>query len=102
MKTHWETYEPTAAAPWNLQRVVHLHRRASFAAPWKTLQRDLADGPQPSIDRLLAGNQNTEVITEGFESLADTIGDSASGSDSPARLKAWWLYRMLMSPDPLG
>jgi uncharacterized protein (DUF1800 family) len=102
MKTHWETYEPTAATPWNLQRVVHLHRRASFAAPWKTLQRDLADGPRPSIDRLLAGNQNTEVITEGFESLADTIADSASGSDSPARLKAWWLYRMLMSPDPLG
>lgn len=102
MKTHWESYEPTAAAPWDLQRVVHLHRRAAFAAPWKILQRDLADGPEPSLDRLLSGKQNSEVNTDGFDVLADTIGDSATGSDSPARLKAWWLYRMLMSPDPLG
>jgi uncharacterized protein (DUF1800 family) len=34
--------------------------------------------------------------------MADVIGDAAVGSDSPNRLKAWWLYRMLFTPDPLG
>jgi uncharacterized protein (DUF1800 family) len=36
-----------------------------------------------------------------FESMARTIGDAAVASGSPNRLKAWWLYRMLFSPDPL-
>ena len=41
--------------PWDLRRVVHLHRRAGFAATWDELQRDLKDGPEASIDRLLEG-----------------------------------------------
>jgi uncharacterized protein (DUF1800 family) len=100
--THWPRYEPTAAAPWNLQRVVHLHRRAAFAAPWKTLQRDLTDGPRPSIDRLLAGEADGGMAATEFEPLARSIGDAAAASENPSRLKAWWLYRMLMSPDPLA
>ena len=32
---------PDEKAPWNLRRVVHLHRRAGFAATWDELQRDL-------------------------------------------------------------
>ena len=34
--------------------------------------------------------------------MARTIGDAAVASAIPNRLKAWWLYRMLFSPDPLG
>jgi uncharacterized protein (DUF1800 family) len=34
--------------------------------------------------------------------MARTIGDAAVASGNPNRLKAWWLYRMLFSPDPLG
>ena len=34
--------------------------------------------------------------------MARTIGDAAQASGSSDRLKAWWLYRMLLSPDPLG
>ena len=37
----WAPYKPSSAAPWNLQRVVHLHRRAGFAATWPEIQRDL-------------------------------------------------------------
>jgi uncharacterized protein (DUF1800 family) len=33
--------------------------------------------------------------------MARTIGDAAVASGNPNRLKAWWLYRMLFSPDPL-
>lgn len=98
----WAAYEPTQAAPWNLRRVVHLHRRAGFAAPWNVLQRDLQDGPEASIDRLLRGQSGNVAASEAFESLARTIGDAASASGSIDRLKAWWFYRMLHTPDPLG
>ena len=30
----WAAYVPDNDAPWNLRRVVHLHRRAGFAATW--------------------------------------------------------------------
>jgi uncharacterized protein (DUF1800 family) len=99
----WVPYEPTDAAPWNLQRAGHLHRRAAFAAPWAILQRDLADGPQLAVDRLLHGETQTpDASSAAFDAMARTIGDAATASGSAERLKAWWLYRMLMSPDPLG
>ncbi|MGH7169887.1 MAG: hypothetical protein ACRELG_06395 [Gemmataceae bacterium] len=52
---YWAPYEPDDRMPWNLRRVVHLHRRAGFAAAWNEIQRDLKDDPKASIDRLLAG-----------------------------------------------
>ena len=97
----WAPYKPSGTTPWDLGRVVHLHRRAAFAAPWGDLQRDLADGPQAAVDRLLKGRA-PEDTSEDFEKMARTIGDAAMASGSPGRLKAWWLYRMLMSPEPLG
>jgi hypothetical protein len=96
----WAPYEPNENAPWNLERVVHLHRRAGFSAPWAQLQRDLSDGPQPSIDRMLRGQVSDS--SAGFEAMAATIGDAAMASGSQGRLQAWWVYRMLLTPDPLG
>jgi hypothetical protein len=40
-------------------------------------------------------------VVHEFESTADLLGDSAATSGDPARLKAWWVYRMLFGPDPL-
>ncbi len=97
----WAAYEPSDAAPWNLERVAHLHRRAAFGAPWDELQRDLADGPGPAIDRLLPKGAE-DADSAAFETMAGTIGDAATASGNAERLKAWWLYRMLLSPDPLG
>ncbi|HVC95305.1 MAG TPA: DUF1800 domain-containing protein [Pirellulales bacterium] len=102
MATAWAPYEPTGSAPWTLARVAHLHRRAGFAAAWHVLQRDLRDGPDAAIARILGGEVIAETTPRDFESLARTIGDAAVGSDNPARLKAWWVYRMLATPDPLG
>ena len=96
----WKPYSPSDSMPWDLQRVVHLHRRAGFAAPWNILQRDLSDGAKQSVTRLLKGT-NSPAAPE-FESLAKTIGASAAASKNPTRLQAWWLFRMIKSPDPLG
>jgi uncharacterized protein (DUF1800 family) len=97
----WSPYVPDARSPWNLRRVVHLHRRAGFAATWSEIQRDLKDGPGPSIDRLLMGQARMQGVPADFETTANLLRDSATASGDPARLKAWWIYRMLFGPDPL-
>lgn len=120
----WTRWTPNADQPWNLRRVVHLHRRVGFGTNWTTIQRDLNDGPDAAIDRLLnppsrradnqapnESNSNTTSptsvtpaggATSDFESMSEVIGNAAVGSDNPGRLKAWWLYRMLLNPDPLS
>jgi hypothetical protein len=52
-KGAWARYTPDAKAPWNLRRVVHLPRRTGFTATWNELQRDLKDGPDIAVRRLL-------------------------------------------------
>ena len=98
----WQRWRPSADEPWNLQRVVHLHRRAGFAATWSEIQRDLAEGPQASLDRILSGKSHTTGVPDDFAQMADVIGAAAVASGNSDRLEAWWLYRMLFSPDPLS
>ncbi len=98
----WAPYVPDEKSPWDLRRVVHLHRRAGFAATWAEIQRDLKDGPRTSIDRLLAGRAYRDVVPTDFARAADILGGAAGGSNEPMRLRAWWVYRMMFGPDPLG
>jgi len=98
----WVPYVPSDAAPWNLARVVHLHRRAGFAATWAEIQRDLHDGPQASVTRVLAGKTRLDGTIGDFESVSQALAESAASTSMADRLKAWWVFRMLFSPDPLG
>ena len=98
----WARYEPTTEAPWDLRRVVHLHRRAGFAASWAEIERDLKEGPEASINRVLTGSSRAGVVVDDFESTASLIADAAVASGDINRLRAWWIFRMLASPDPLA
>lgn len=98
----WEPYRPGADAPWNRRRVVHLHRRAGFAATWTEIERDLKEGPDAAIQRVLAGQSTATGAPPDFEQTAGALGDGAAAGRSVARMKAWWLYRMLFTPDPLA
>src|SRR5688572_26690719 len=97
----WAPYSPDDTSPWNIRRVVHLHRRAGFAATWGELQRDLKDGPKASIDRLLQGKARADGVSEGFEERAAVLADDAVNSRDAGRLKGWWVVRMLFGSDPL-
>jgi uncharacterized protein (DUF1800 family) len=101
MLKHWDAYEPNARAPWDLRRVVHLHRRAAFAAPWTTLQRDLKAGPEASVKRLLDGADDEQTPPD-FAATAAVLADAAATAGDINRLKAAWFYRMLFGPDPVG
>jgi uncharacterized protein (DUF1800 family) len=83
-----------------------VRRRAGFAATWDELQRDLQDGPRQSIDRLLTGKARIDGMPDDFDAGAARLGNDAEVGQTlparePARLKAWWVYRMLFAPDPL-
>jgi uncharacterized protein (DUF1800 family) len=108
---HWKPYVPGDRAPWNLRRTVHLHRRAAFAATWSELQRDLKEGPDKSITRLLRGQARSAGVPQDFEEFAAGLARRACEGTSltraapdrdPRPLKAWWVYRMFRGPDPLG
>ena len=89
----WAAYEPDAQRPWDLRAAGHLFRRAAFGASWSRLQEALADGPERSVEKLVA----PEADVAAFNSEQDAFEDSAS-ADS---LRAWWLRRMIITPHPL-
>lgn len=97
----WERWQPSDDEPWDARRVIHLHRRAGFGPTWKEVERDLKDGPEAAIDHLLSGKSRLEGVPSDFDQMANIIGAGAVGSGNASRVKAWWMYRLLFSPDPL-
>jgi hypothetical protein len=96
-KTAWDVYRPDADAPWNVQRVGHLYRRAAFGATGEELDQGLKDGPERTIERLLTGLPGLQEFEKSIAFLGQTIADANNGQT----LSAWWLYRMLYTPHPL-
>jgi uncharacterized protein (DUF1800 family) len=101
-RSPWAPYRPASTAPWNFARAWTLRRRAGFAATWNELKRDMNDGPEAAVSRVLAGTCRIEGVPAEFQPTADLLGDAAAGAGDADRLQAWWLYRMLFTPDPLA
>ncbi len=96
----WSPYTPDIKQPWNLSRVVHLHRRTAFAGTWDELQRDLKDGHETAIARLCDGSANLHAAS-AYDLTPALLSDAAVTQNEIGRLKAVWFYRFLFSPDPL-
>ena len=99
--TAWKTYSASKQTPWGERRVAHLHRRAVFGLTASELRRDVASKPQDAISRIISG-EGREGVPPEFNNLQRVIGEAAAGQAEVNRLKAWWVYRLLFSPDPLG
>jgi uncharacterized protein (DUF1800 family) len=93
----WQAYKPSDKAPWNIQRVGHLYRRAGFGATLAELDAGLKSTPEKLIARLLEGGAGQKEFDARMAPLARTIARANNG----AQLRAWWLARMLYSPHPL-
>src|SRR6185312_10639688 len=93
----WDRYEPAPDDPWDLRKVAHLHRRAGFGATREELQRDLAAGPEASVERLF---HPPALPTEDSEAI-DGLRQTARSSSNLDLLKVCWLNRILHGPDPL-
>jgi uncharacterized protein (DUF1800 family) len=93
----WEPYQPSEQAPWDIRKVGHLYRRASFGATSSDLEDGLKAGPNRSVDRLLKGGSPRKAFEEQSAEMAQSIARANNGQLA----RAWWLYRMLQSPHPL-
>ncbi len=94
-------WRPTDDQPWNLRRVWHLHRRAGFGATWDELQRDLREGHDAAIGRIVSTLNDSPAVNDPFETMSSVICDAAVAANNINRLKAWWLYRMMNTLCPL-
>lgn len=98
---NWKRYKPNSILPWNFDRAKHLLRRTTFGPTWAEIQRAADEGPHRTIDRLLRADCRGDGQRDDFDEISQVIGDAAGSSNDPDRLKAWWLFRMLFTPDPL-
>ena len=96
----WQPYSPSKECPWSRRLAAHLYRRAAFAANWTELDRAVDEGPTVLLDRLCnpaPPDAASKDFARTIEMLAERI---VAGGDTP-QLAAWWVYRMLKTPDPL-
>jgi uncharacterized protein (DUF1800 family) len=93
----WQPYRPSPQAPWDVPRVGHLYRRATFGATQANLEAGLKNGPQKTIDAILRGGPGLAELDQRLAPLAETLARANDG----ARLRAWWVARMLHTPHPL-
>ncbi|MHB1559213.1 MAG: DUF1800 domain-containing protein [Isosphaeraceae bacterium] len=102
-RSAWAPYRPGADSPWDAARVAHLHRRAGLGANWGQVERDVREGFEPSIRRILEG----EPIGPGgqpaadFEATVAAMEDSALRRPSIERMQMLWIYRLVFTPHPL-
>ena len=98
---YWKPYLPNDTQPWTFARAKHLYKRAALGPTWSELQRAVDEGHQTSVDRILRADCRIDGLRDDFEEMSQIIGDAAAGSNDANRLKAWWHYRLLFTPDPL-
>ena len=97
-RSAWDRFFPTHRTPWDARLVGHLHRRAGFGPDAGTLERDVAAGPEASLDALL--NPDRRAVAR-FDAAADELEAGALDAGQVNELRATWVHRMLHSPDPL-
>jgi len=93
----WSAYEPAAQRPWSRRLAAHLYRRAGFAATSEELDAAVKRGPLECVERLCA----PPPVPAGFEDTSATLAERTVLSGDTQHLAAWWLHRMLSTPDPL-
>jgi uncharacterized protein (DUF1800 family) len=93
----WAPYQPSGKRPWTRALAGHLLRRAGFGATWAELEQAVADGPRRTVDRLV----RPDADLADFNRSHDDYESSAAAGGSADALRAWWLRRMIKSPQPL-
>ncbi len=100
----WEPFRPNHDGPWDSRAVAHLHRRAGFGPTWQQVRRDVAEGFDAAIKRVLEGETAGPDGRQAhqFDELASLMEDSARQQPCIERVQLWWLFRLLFTPAPLA
>ena len=97
----WAPYEPSAERPWTRRLAAHLYRRAGFGAAAAELDAAVEAGPAATVERLCAGPAAGSPELTQFNGTVATLGARTVATGNAQQLPAWWLFRMLNTPDPL-
>jgi uncharacterized protein (DUF1800 family) len=100
----WEPFEPDSRSPWDQFRVAHLHRRAGLGATWSQVERDVREGYEPSIRRVLGGESHGPGGQPAAEFAETVVAMEKSARRRPSieRAQMLWLYRLIFTPFPLA
>lgn len=93
-------FQPYSAHPhgqWTRAEATHLLWRTQFGATHAEIETAVADGLEATLERLLTPQPESAA----FDDEAGLMRQVAFDSGNIADLKAWWLYRMLRSANPL-
>ena len=82
---------------WTRQEATHLLWRTQFGASHEEIGQAVDDGLEKTLDRLLT----PQAESVEFESANRLLRQNAFDTGNIDNLKAWWLYRMLNSANPL-
>src|SRR4051812_27502702 len=116
-------------SPWNWEKAAHLLNRAGFGGTAEEIQRDLHEGPDKAVDRLLdspdapADEESQDDVpdlssVEGYAKSYRDLAKQFQGKSEEEKKKlrqqlmqqnraainatvAWWMKRMAQGPYPL-
>ncbi|HEY2252963.1 MAG TPA: DUF1800 family protein, partial [Planctomycetaceae bacterium] len=90
-------YDPQAHGGWTRADATHLLWRTQYGATHAEIDEAFAAGLHKTLDRHVSPQPESPRFQAAEELLRRTAFDTGSIGD----LKAWWLYRMLNSANPL-
>ena len=90
-------YNPAAHGGWTRRDATHLLWRTQYGATAAEIDEAFTAGLQATLERRLTPQPETPQ----FQSAHDLLRRTAFDTGNIADLKAWWLYRMLNSANPL-
>lgn len=100
----WLEWRPTDNDPWDLAKVVRLHRRAGLGVNWDAVRRDLAEGHEAAIQRILHGSPTGPDgrTSQAIDAFCDVMFESyvANGGHLDSIRHAWF-YRLVFTAWPL-
>ncbi|HVZ40516.1 MAG TPA: DUF1800 domain-containing protein [Candidatus Kapabacteria bacterium] len=94
-----EPYVPSAAMPWDAERVGHLLRRATFMPTWTEINMMMAVTPSQAVDQLLNAPSQPQApgiannVTESLDGLDITLQNQVKaqwGADM-ANFRSWYV-----------
>jgi hypothetical protein len=80
----WAEYVPDDDRAWSRELAAHLYRRAAFGANWRELDAAVEAGPGATVDRLLAGGDDTTAFYEDAERTIRPLLSSGGSAHLPA------------------
>jgi len=92
----WQPFEPTDES-WDRAAARHLLRRAGFGGTIAEVDAALEQSPSEVVDQLLVPAEETAE----YQSEINAIAQSAIAGGDSKKLSAWWVHRLLTTPNSL-